>query len=745
MGSLTDRILAPFKRPPGSPPMFADDSRAFIVGGGVVERQDLFYGRDTENFSPPEYGDYLASSSGVYAASRMRATLLSSLPLALYQVDKRGERTEITDGDAFSLFHSVNPYWTFRRLVEMTEYSLCLWGKAFWFIQRTSKRGVPKEIWWARPDHVRVVPHKDDYVSHFLYRPADGGNDIRFEREETFWARYANPLDEYEGFSPLAAARISADMMTDAQRANRAMFTNGMQPGGFVFPDAGGRFTKEQKDSIQSGMNAFRGTANAHRWGVFTEPVQFQTPITPKDAEFLGALAFSLEEICRAYGVPLDLLGGQRTYANVEASERIIWTHTIVPEARFIATEITEQILPMFGRDDIVAEFDTSGVDVLKESENDSWTRQQSQLVAGTITVNEWRADQGLEPVVWGDDWWRPAALVPEGGPMAAEAADAAAALADQMQQLPPALPETTGDEPDEDADEAVVRLFGLTPRTRAATRVMVYGSDEHARHDARVTARAEPHEAAVRTTVERLLRDQRKSVLARLQQPARSAESAGNEPFDRARWTRTFRLAIRPVIASAVDDAARAALDDLSLSISFDLYDPNVIRAMERLAQFFGKEVNQTTWDQLRQTLADGMAAGEGMDALIERVRAAYSVRLRDAEMIARTSVTGASSTGTIESWRQSGVVQGKRWVATLDTRVRPSHREAHGQTVGFDEDFTVGGAKGPGPGLMTGAKENVLCRCSMTAVLDTMEMPERSNGHRTLTDLAALAGVTP
>ena len=42
--------------------------------------------------------------------------------------------------------------------------------------------------------------------------------------------------------------------------------------------------------------------------------------MTPKDAEYLGSLKWNLEEICRAYGVPQDLVGGQRTYENVDAA-----------------------------------------------------------------------------------------------------------------------------------------------------------------------------------------------------------------------------------------------------------------------------------------------------------------------------------------------------------------------------------------------------------------------------------------
>ena len=41
-------------------------------------------------------------------------------------------------------------------------------------------------------------------------------------------------------------------------------------------------------------------------------------------------------------------------------------------------------------------------------------------------------------------------------------------------------------------------------------------------------------------------------------------------------------------------------------------------------------------------------------------------------------------------------GMTYSKEWVSALDDRVRDDHQEAHGQTVGIDEEFEVGGARG-------------------------------------------------
>src|SRR3972149_3363155 len=146
--------------------------RAFVLGPLVVERSDEAWGHPIEEWAPAEYGQYIATSNGVYACATQRAQFLSSLPLALYKLNARGDRSEVTGGPLYSLLKKVNDFWTFNRLIEMTELSLCLWGQAFWFLERgDSGVQTPSEIWWGRPDRVRVIPHPERYIAGYYYMP----------------------------------------------------------------------------------------------------------------------------------------------------------------------------------------------------------------------------------------------------------------------------------------------------------------------------------------------------------------------------------------------------------------------------------------------------------------------------------------------------------------------------------------------------------------------------------------------
>ena len=692
------------------------EGRAFVPGPGVVDPALMTFGIDPDVFSPEIYAEYLATSNGVYACAKLRATLLSSLPLKHYRIAPDGARVEVTGGRLFELTQKVNPYWTFNRLMEMTELSLSVWGSCFWFIERgPNGRGVPQEIWWGRPDKVRVVPHQTEYVSHFLYEPSNGAQPIRFERDEVIWMRYSNPIDEYSGLSPLAAARIAADVSGAAMKSNRNLFSQGIQMGGLVMPTGGTPLTEDQAKQLEESLTRrFRGVDKAHRWGVMRIETKFQPmSLSPKDAEFLGALKTSLEDIARAYGVPQDLVGGQRTYENVQAAMKILWQHTIVPEARFIATELTEQLLPMFAGVDgaDVCEFDLSDVDVLKEDQMLAWTIAKEQLAAGVLTINRYLEDKGEEPVAWGDVWWASAGLQP--------------VASGELPMAPMPEPIIPDDDPaldttPEDSPEDVVIDEQAQPRGMR----IAYNSDEHQRlWQAHVRALS-PGEERIQRLLEELFRRQQRSVLDTLRQRGvRNEQDAVDDPFDLARWTRVFRVAIRPelnTIAEESGTAAAASIGEATAGFAFDLQDPNLRRVLERQAQRFAEQVNETTWNRLKEQLQLGLDAGEGTDLLAQRVEAVMGDRIRSsAQTIARTETTTAYNAATVESYKQSGVVGGKRWLAALDERTRETHVEAHDQVVGIEENFTVGGSEGPAPGEIGVAEEDINCRCTITAVL--------------------------
>ena len=346
-----------------------------------------------------------------------------------------------------------------------------------------------------------------------------------------------------------------------------------------------------------------------------------------------------------------------------------------------------------------LAEFDSSNVAVLHEEESAKWTRAKEQIEKGAITVNEWRDQQGLDPVAWGDAWWASLTLAP--------ITDGSA----------PEGPVT--DESPAPAEEPA--------RARVQVRATVeYGSEEHRAVWQRFVRRTGRYEEQVTAAVTALFKRQQDSVIERLK--ASGGEKAAEEPFDRAQWVRTFREEFRPVLRKIITDSAEEALDDLRQGRGLRDYpvpvflpdDPAAVRFLEARAQRFAVQVNETTWNELQASLGEGIKAGDGMSELSARVLKVMGGRIRSTpETIARTEVIGANNGGTLLAWEQSDLVENKTWIAALDDRTRDNHIDAHGQTVKLTDDFEVGAGKGPHPGAIGLPEEDIQCRCTMIAGL--------------------------
>ena len=351
----------------------------------------------------PEYGRYMATSPSVYAAIKLRADALTRPPLRVYRTGGSvGRRTAVEPSHpAARLLDRVNPWHTRADLWRATETHLCLWGAAFWAIER-DEDGQP-ELWPLRPDRMVVIPDRRRYVRGFVYRGV--AEPVAYTPDEIVWLRYFNPLEELAGLSPLAPARLSADMGQEGLRFNRHLLRNSARPDFLLLTDEEMNETELEEFYTRWEMR-HQGSANANRPAVASAVRDVKTlGLSHRDIDFIQGLRWSLEEVSRTYGVPKLLLGDfeRATYANVQASERMFWRNTIVPEVRFLEEQLNRMLLPKLGYPQLSVEFDLSTIEALQEDENNRVQRESALLDRGVLTINEVRRERNLPEVPWGD------------------------------------------------------------------------------------------------------------------------------------------------------------------------------------------------------------------------------------------------------------------------------------------------------------------------------------------------------
>jgi HK97 family phage portal protein len=200
----------------------------------------------------------------------------------------------------------------------------------------------------------------------------------------------------------------------------------------------------------------------------------------------------------------------------------------------------------------------------------------------------------------------------------------------------------------------------------------------------------------------------------------------------------RPERLTVRtdPVMLAGVESWSKSVLADLGAEAKFDLLNPLLPKYVEaEAAKRITGDVNETTRKSIRESLLEGVEAGESVDDLAVRIEDVFDeADTARAETIARTEVVGASNWATREAQRVSGVVEKRAWVSTRDGRARESHLDLDGKEAGLDEPFRFPSGDNEGkpveyPGGSGIAGEDINCRCTTVAVIsDDFEETDRA-----------------
>lgn len=197
----------------------------------------------------------------------------------------------------------------------------------------------------------------------------------------------------------------------------------------------------------------------------------------------------------------------------------------------------------------------------------------------------------------------------------------------------------------------------------------------------------------------------------------------------------KTKRLTSRtdPIFESEVKKWSDKQLKKLGVKAAFNMHDPKVVDFLKDLSTARFGRMNELTQKKIRNALAKGVEKGEGAEKLAKRIQKMFGFMKKSRALkIARTEVMRASNFGTYESFRQSGVVDYKRWLATRDKRTRQSHVAMDGQLQKLKAPFKLksGKYKGRGtlyPGAFGIPAEDIHCRCTLIAVTGKAYFGER------------------
>lgn len=170
-----------------------------------------------------------------------------------------------------------------------------------------------------------------------------------------------------------------------------------------------GNLLPDQAKQLRDGFDsAHKGFRKAHRTGILTGGATYKTTTVNNDAaQFLESRRFAVEEIARAFNIPLSFMGipGTQSYASVEQNAIQFVTHCLRP--------YIEKIEWSYSRLLNAGEFIKFNVDGLMRGDfNSRTTAYNSALLTGWLSVDDVRRFEDLPPVEGGSVYRVPLANV---------------------------------------------------------------------------------------------------------------------------------------------------------------------------------------------------------------------------------------------------------------------------------------------------------------------------------------------
>lgn len=350
-------------------------------------------------------------ATAVYACVSLLAELVASMPLFLYRRKNEG-RERASEHYLYRVLHDEpNPYMTSFGYWESAMVHLLTYGNHY-AEKGYDSSGRVQQLWPISPNRVAVKALADGTMYYEVSLPSGEKRKVSFDK---IFHIPGPGFDGRVGRSPIAMNREAVGLSIAMERYSAKFFSNDATPRSvLVYP---GQVDEEMEANIrESWQKKHGGTDNAHRIAILEEGLKVERVGLPQeDMEFIESRKYQTEEIARIYRVPLHLIQHQEKTTSwgtgVEQLGIGFVQYTMRPWLVRIERAIHQRLLSDADKDKYYAEFLVDGL--LRGDAKSRAEALQIWRLNGVINANEWRQLENMNPVEGGDEYWRPANMMP--------------------------------------------------------------------------------------------------------------------------------------------------------------------------------------------------------------------------------------------------------------------------------------------------------------------------------------------
>lgn len=608
-----------------------------------------------------------------------------ALPEARLVINRRKGAVveEVPDHPLIKLIKRPNPFYGDRVLWAATVLSWFIDGNAYW-IKVRNRAGKVVELWWVPWWTMEPKAPQDgsEFLSHYEYRPGNGAIELLDPADVVHFRDGMNPRNMRKGLSALDG--VIREIFIDLEASNfvASLLRNMGVPGVVISPKGGAMPAPDDVEATKSWFKEAFGGDNRGGPLVMGAPTDVQPyGFNPQQMNMSEGRDVAEERVCACIGIPAAVVGfgaGLQTAkvgATMEELSRQAWTNGVLPTCTSFADTIEQALLPDFGNtNNLEPAWNTDNVRALREDEDKETERWGKRLASGGITVAEYRRGLGMDADKSHNIYLRPIAQieVPADGQRPV------------VQQLP-----KSGEkgQPDEEAIKRAEAWLLMLQRQerglRSAFEKPLNGFFQRLGQAATEAARpmlSEPKKAE--TPIDEIV--------------AAAFEKLGIDAWNNE-LTQIYGAHYLEV-AKAVQDAAERA------GLGANLPDP-VARAIvagggRRVGLL---DLDGQTREAIFEALAEGRAAGEGAQALADRIElyvegGPWNTAEIRAKIIARAETKFAQNLSTIERAKAAGISKFIVFDGRFGLpRSTPSHIARNGSVVNAEEALTMAATEHP------------------------------------------------
>jgi HK97 family phage portal protein len=612
---------------------------------------------------------------------------ISRLDFNFERFDNSGNSEPVTNVPFEKVLNSPCNFLGGCDLRYLTSVFLETCGEAFWILDRNAANQIPERIVIAKPNEFEEITNKEK--SALLgWKFTRSGQSMPLETFQVIHFKYPNINNAFRGLSPHKAIRTSLELELLSDEFHTKYFKQGALVGSRI--ETTETLTDEQFDRMKKEIDQTfgQGVRNAHKPILLEGGAKFNnSQLSLKDLAFKDLADLTRKQIFAAYGTNDVVLGFFDDVKSEQGTKQIFrtwWTDNLIPRIDIINNSIQTQFID-FIDPSIIISHNIDSIEVLQE-DFDLLLERGKKLFEMGYPLNQINTRLGLnmEEVDWGDVAWYPKSLQPISSPDDAFMPIGFNDLPEEGQEEPVIV--------DEEAERSFIRLRDI--------------------HWQRFLTKQNKVERETKSKIDRWLFEQRKKVLANLEENLRKDITTDVlDPEDEIQ--RLIKL-LDQLYDEALTLGVELTLEELGILDDPELVETHLAFKRIRLANV-PKGIVTTIEKNIRKTLIEGLAKGEALGDLQERVRGVYNVSRSRTLTIARTESASMINGGKFIEMKKRGVEQ-TMWITAGDENVRDSHAAQDGVTRPLNTTFP-NGQKYPNEDIGI-PEEFINCRCTAVVI---------------------------